>query len=426
MATSRKVIRAGANGKPLIRYQVRWIDKDGKRRSRKFKTAAAANTKLAQVSYRLDMGMAAEGIEAGCVLEGVKAWLDHFEGLYKAGKRERSTYEQYERHMRLHIGPAPVAALPLKTLSPPDCQAFAWHLERALSVPMARTVWRSFCDAMAHCVAAGLLASNPTAEIGIKAGDRKLLRGEDADAQERAVIPEMADIRLIFEKAQEMEAEDDGRALAYMALLTFAGMRSSEARGVGISHFSLFGASPEVKIRQRADEWGKLGPPKSKKGYRTIPLGAMAAAALRKWLSRATAAGVDLAFCTENGKPYSYSHLYRHLIVPLMIRANMVTWRPKSDGEGKIVVRKGGDHFAGPYCPLVPRPRYSPHDFRHVFASLWIDQGADPKRIQALMGHSSITTTMNLYGHLWAKKQQSADLARAAEAAVLSAKRASK
>lgn len=41
------------------------------------------------------------------------------------------------------------------------------------------------------------------------------------------------------------------------------------------------------------------------------------------------------------------------------------------------------------------------HDLRHTCASILISQGAHPKEIQARLGHSSITTTMDRYGHLF-------------------------
>ena len=41
------------------------------------------------------------------------------------------------------------------------------------------------------------------------------------------------------------------------------------------------------------------------------------------------------------------------------------------------------------------------HDMRHTCASLLIAKGAHPKEIQARLGHASITTTLNTYGHLW-------------------------
>jgi integrase len=40
------------------------------------------------------------------------------------------------------------------------------------------------------------------------------------------------------------------------------------------------------------------------------------------------------------------------------------------------------------------------HDLRHTYPSLLIANGEHPKRIQALMEHSSTNVTMDVYGHL--------------------------
>jgi hypothetical protein len=40
------------------------------------------------------------------------------------------------------------------------------------------------------------------------------------------------------------------------------------------------------------------------------------------------------------------------------------------------------------------------HDLRHTAASLAIAAGAHPKQIQEMLGHSSITLTLDRYGHL--------------------------
>jgi integrase-like protein len=48
---------------------------------------------------------------------------------------------------------------------------------------------------------------------------------------------------------------------------------------------------------------------------------------------------------------------------------------------------------------LDPGP--TPHDLRHTAAALAIRAGAHPKAIQSRMGHASITTTLNTYGHLF-------------------------
>jgi hypothetical protein len=38
---------------------------------------------------------------------------------------------------------------------------------------------------------------------------------------------------------------------------------------------------------------------------------------------------------------------------------------------------------------------------RHTAASLMIQSGYPPKMLQEIMGHASITTTLDLYGHLY-------------------------
>src|SRR5262249_56601458 len=45
--------------------------------------------------------------------------------------------------------------------------------------------------------------------------------------------------------------------------------------------------------------------------------------------------------------------------------------------------------------------RFRLHDLRHTAASLMIQAGYPPKMLQEIMGHASITTTLDLYGHLY-------------------------
>ena len=44
--------------------------------------------------------------------------------------------------------------------------------------------------------------------------------------------------------------------------------------------------------------------------------------------------------------------------------------------------------------------RVTPHECRHSFAALMIAASVNAKALQSFMGHSSITTTMDTYGHL--------------------------
>jgi integrase len=48
------------------------------------------------------------------------------------------------------------------------------------------------------------------------------------------------------------------------------------------------------------------------------------------------------------------------------------------------------------------------HDLRHYFASLLISAGLDIKTVQKRMRHSSAKTTLDVYGHMWPDKDESA------------------
>jgi integrase len=41
------------------------------------------------------------------------------------------------------------------------------------------------------------------------------------------------------------------------------------------------------------------------------------------------------------------------------------------------------------------------HDLRHTAVALWIAAGANPKEVAARAGHTSVTFTLDRYGHLY-------------------------
>jgi integrase len=70
-----------------------------------------------------------------------------------------------------------------------------------------------------------------------------------------------------------------------------------------------------------------------------------------------------------------------------------------------------------------PRNQEAPHECRHTYASLMIAAGVNAKALQTFMGHSSITETLDRYGHLMPGSEEEAaglldaflDRARAAD-----------
>jgi integrase len=93
-----------------------------------------------------------------------------------------------------------------------------------------------------------------------------------------------------------------------------------------------------------------------------------------------------LVFPTGEGRVEWHSNIVSRGFDPIQIAAGACYPDPvKKDEEGKPIMQA----------------KYGMHAFRHFFASWIIEQGFSPKKLQSLMGHSSIQMTFDTYGHLF-------------------------
>jgi integrase len=71
--------------------------------------------------------------------------------------------------------------------------------------------------------------------------------------------------------------------------------------------------------------------------------------------------------------------------------------------------------------PII-KAKYGFHMLRHAAASLFIQHlGWTPKRVQTVMGHSSIQMTFDLYGHLFEDLEADREAMKKIEAAIVAA-----
>lgn len=157
-----------------------------------------------------------------------------------------------------------------------------------------------------------------------------------------------------------------------VAFLAGTGCRWGEATALQARDFDLDADQPVVRVRRawKKGETGVyLGSPKSEKGRRTITLPPSVVQLVRPLVEAAkfdTASG--LVFATREGTRVQSQHFtYR-------------VWRP-------ALARVG-----------IERLRV--HDLRHTHASWLIAAGVTLPVIQRRLGHESIKTTVDVYGHM--------------------------
>ena len=155
-------------------------------------------------------------------------------------------------------------------------------------------------------------------------------------------------------------ATGDWRALrdrAILEILYGCGLRVSEACGLLISH--VFLKEGFVRVVGKGNK------------ERLVPLGEMAADAFARYLEARPQAAEpaldDFAFLNKNGRPMSRVAIF-----------NLVKQQALVAGVNKEI---------------------SPHTFRHSFATHLIENGADLRVVQEMLGHESILTT-EIYTHI--------------------------
>ena len=162
---------------------------------------------------------------------------------------------------------------------------------------------------------------------------------------------------------------DRYRPLIYLAV--DAGMRWSELVGLRRSKLDVRRRKVRVTeqlIRLETGEWRRTQP-KTAGSVRSITLSSVTAELLAEHLERFAGPGPDgLVFPNGAGNPLSAPSFWTNHFTPARLTSGV-------------------------------RCRF--HDLRHTSVALAIAQGAHPKAIQARMGHSSISVTLDRYGHLF-------------------------
>jgi integrase len=104
---------------------------------------------------------------------------------------------------------------------------------------------------------------------------------------------------------------------------------------------------------------------------------------------------LNLVFPNGAGNIENHSNIYQRIFKPLLVDNGIV------NSEGK--------------------PKFGFHALRHAAASLFIEQGWPAKKVQSILGHSSITMTMDVHGHLFESPEDDVEMFEKMEADLMAA-----
>jgi integrase len=321
------------------------------------KTRKEAAAKLRKAMAERDEGLT---FDAGNVTVG--AFLDRWLSDSVRDSVRQQTLDSYTQQVQQHIRPA-LGRVKLKALSAAQVQRFyRMKLDQGLSPRTVQYLHVILHRALRQAVRWGRVSRNVCDAVDPPRPVRKEVQPLTAD---------QARILLKAAKGDRLEA------LYVLAVTT--GLRQGELLGLRWEDVDLDKGVLQVRhALVCSSRNGRLSfaPPKTAKGRRSVSLTPAAVTALEEHRARqaderdAARSWTDmgLVFPSRAGTPLNPKNVLRRSFRPLLKRAGL------------------------------PHIRF--HDLRHTCATLLLLKNVHPKVVQSLLGHATISITLDTYSHV--------------------------
>ena len=357
MASIRKRTWKSNEGEVKIAWIVDWFDKRGKRRRQQFRNKKIADQFRIRVEGQLSDGTYRPNADKLTVGDVAKIFIEYCEGRNKRDERMtrkmlavyRGHVNNYILHPEIGLGKTNLSRLTAKSIG--DFRDSVRDI--GVSVPTARKILSTAHAILEYAITQDFLAVNVA--HGIK------VIGPRNEGSKKIKPPSKASMRAILEIA-----DDDLRFMVMFAATT--GLRAGEQWA--LRWRDVDDITGVLNVERRVDAYGEEGPPKSDAGVRSVPLPEMMLVSLKEWrLKSKFSNGEDFIFPNKKGHHTCHDNLIKRRYKPTLIAAEVagVNW----------------------------------HSLRHYAVSTWIEAGLAPKTIQTFAGHSSLSVTMDRYGHLF-------------------------
>ena len=335
-------------------YLVRFRTSDGQQRSKQFKRKKDAEAYVSIVEVdKLQGALVDPRLGRITVGEWWDQWWPTVTHL-RPSTRARDS-QVFRTHVRPYFGNVPLGKLDRTAL-----RSWVVHLGSPDGGRLAPATIHRPAQLLNMCVNAALedrlIQHNPVAKLPLPKIERQEMRF------------------LTYDEVWKLADAIDQRYRAFVLLGGFGGLRLGEMLGLRWGRLDFLRRRVQV-AETLVDIEGHIhfGPPKTKAAVRSVSLPRFVRDELSTLASPAMAQDA-LVFQSPDGCP----------IRPTLFRRRF--WAPAVD--------------AADLAPLRI------HDLRHTAVSLWIADGADPKRVAALAGHTSVVVVLDRYGHLYPEQDE--------------------
>ena len=348
-----------------------FVHTSGRIRSKKIGDKRAAEAVASAIRRKLHAGEL--NLDASPRTNGTPEFAEyahHYLESYAKTACKRNTWVGYEVMIRLHLVPA-WKGKHLDQVTRADVKQLLLQKQQAgLAAGTVENIKALISGIFTHAYEDEILAVNPALKLG------KYIKKQDQRRHIKPLTREQVSHFLAVVRDQFPEHYP----LVLCAFRT--GMRQGELLALAWDDVDFVGCAIEVR---RSYSHGHWSTPKSHKG-RTVDMSNQLAAVLREHrerlrrrsrgslpttrmsTGRKEAVLLQLVFPSEAGSPLCGDN-FRRRVFKRMIEAADV-------------------------------PRFRFHDIRHTFASLLLTQGEPLHYVKEQMGHASIQTTVDVYGHL--------------------------
>jgi integrase len=353
-------------GKP-IGYEVRYRDADGAQRTKGgFRRKRDAEAYVVDIESSRQQGTLIPHERASARFDEVAAaWLASIEG-----RRKPKTVHGYQGLLQVHVLPA-FGSRRVGSITYSDADRFVRSIEelgrKAGTVRNAFFVLKMVLD---YAIRDGNIRTNPCADVDLpspQSPEMLFVTG----AQVRALATAIDD-RWAALNASRARPSDPAPYGLLVETAAFTGLRAGELAALRMANLDLRAGTARVVssvsiVRGRRVE----GIPKTRAGRRTVIVNRALCERLRAHLGDRLLDREALVFTQPDGTPLKFGSFYSQRFKPA-VRAVLP------------------EH--------LHRLRF--HDLRHTYATLLVEQGAHPKEMAELMGHSSVQITLDRYSHV--------------------------